>query len=154
MYVKKIINEDFNNYKVCSMFIAFPSCTWKCGKDLCQNSELACAENQLITQEEIYNQYIENPISQAIVCGGLEPFDDFNNLYWLITEFRKNGNQDLFVIYTGYEKNEITDEIFKLEPLGNIIIKFGRFIPEQESHFDEVLGVNLASSNQYAEVIS
>ena len=36
----------------------------------------------------------------------------------------------------------------------NIIIKFGRFIPNREPHFDEVLGVNLASNNQYAKRIS
>ena len=33
----------------------------------------------------------------------------------------------------------------------NIIIKYGRYIPDQEPHYDEVLGVNLASDNQYAE---
>ena len=32
----------------------------------------------------------------------------------------------------------------------NIIIKFGRFIPDQKSTFDSVLGVELASQNQYA----
>jgi hypothetical protein len=36
----------------------------------------------------------------------------------------------------------------------NIIVKFGRFIPDDEKRFDEVLGVELASHNQYAEVIS
>ena len=36
----------------------------------------------------------------------------------------------------------------------NIIVKFGRFIPDQESHYDEVLGVNLASNNQYAKKLS
>ena len=36
----------------------------------------------------------------------------------------------------------------------NIIIKFGRFIPNQQSHYDAVLGIKLASSNQYAERIS
>ena len=35
----------------------------------------------------------------------------------------------------------------------NIIIKFGRYIPNQKPHYDEVLGVNLASDNQYAERI-
>ena len=33
----------------------------------------------------------------------------------------------------------------------NIIIKYGRYIPDQEPHQDEVLGVRLASNNQYAE---
>ena len=36
----------------------------------------------------------------------------------------------------------------------NIIIKYGRYIPNQTPHRDEVLGVNLASDNQYAERIS
>ena len=33
----------------------------------------------------------------------------------------------------------------------NIIIKYGRFIPGQEKHYDKILGVYLASNNQYAE---
>ena len=32
----------------------------------------------------------------------------------------------------------------------SIIIKFGRFIPNKPSRFDELLGVELASDNQYA----
>jgi hypothetical protein len=36
----------------------------------------------------------------------------------------------------------------------NIIVKFGRYIPDNKPHFDEVLGVNLASPNQYAKKIS
>ena len=36
----------------------------------------------------------------------------------------------------------------------NIIIKFGRFVPMQQPHFDPILGVNLASDNQYAKQIS
>jgi hypothetical protein len=34
---------------------------------------------------------------------------------------------------------------------GNIIVKFGRYRPNQEPHFDKVLGVELASDNQYAK---
>ena len=33
----------------------------------------------------------------------------------------------------------------------NIIVKFGRYVPNQPAHYDEVLGVYLASDNQYAE---
>ena len=36
----------------------------------------------------------------------------------------------------------------------NIIIKFGRYIPNQQAHYDDILGVNLASNNQYAIKIS
>jgi hypothetical protein len=42
----------------------------------------------------------------------------------------------------------------QLKSFSNIIIKFGRFIPNQEPHYDEVLGVKLASDNQYARRIS
>jgi len=38
-----------------------------------------------------------------------------------------------------------------LKDFDNIIIKYGRFIPGQEKHYDEILGVYLASNNQYAE---
>ena len=44
--------------------------------------------------------------------------------------------------------------INNLKQFPNIIIKFGRFIPNQQSHYDEVLGINLASDNQYAKKIS
>ena len=38
-----------------------------------------------------------------------------------------------------------------LKKYKNIIVKFGRFIPNQEKQYDEVLGVYLASNNQYGE---
>lgn len=78
----------------------------------------------------------------------------FNEVYELISYFRENGCNDPFVIYTGYYTEEIQNELYQLQKYKNIIIKFGRFIPDQESHFDEILGVNLASPNQYARRIS
>ena len=54
------------------------------------------------------------------------------------------------VIYTGYEPNEINNKLQALSFFKNIIIKFGRFIPNQEPHYDEILGIKLASENQYA----
>ena len=59
-----------------------------------------------------------------------------------------------FVIYTGYYPNEIKHEIEELERSENIIIKYGRFLNNDTPIFDEILGVTLASSNQYAERIS
>ena len=41
----------------------------------------------------------------------------------------------------------------RLKELKNVIIKFGRYIPGQEKVFDEILGIYLASSNQYAKHI-
>ena len=60
---------------------------------------------------------------------------------------------DDIVIYTGYTEEEANNfQLFKdLLELGNVVIKYGRFRPNQISHYDEVLGVNLASDNQYAK---
>ena len=48
----------------------------------------------------------------------------------------------------------IQGKIEELKKFPNIIVKFGRYKPGQEPHEDEVLGVNLANSEQYAKRIS
>lgn len=157
MIIKGIQEEDFINYKKPSMFISFSSCTWKCekecGKKVCQNGTLAITQNINIGVKTIVNKYINNPITKSIVCGGLEPFDTFDDLLQLIAYLRVSTDDDI-VIYTGYYKEEIADRIALLSKYKNIVIKYGRYIPNQEKHYDEVLGVYLASSNQYAERIS
>lgn len=157
MIIKGLTEEDFINYKKPSMFIIFPYCSWKCDKEagcaICQNSALAHEPNIEISIKEIVNRYINNPITKAIVCGGLEPMDSLVELRALIVEFRKYTNDDI-VIYTGYKEDEYPYQWGCLEKFENIIIKFGRFIPNQESHYDEVLGVKLSSPNQYARRIS
>ena len=72
----------------------------------------------------------------------------------LIDYFRDNNCDDYFVIYTGYYENEIEDIINLLKQRKNIIVKFGRFIPNSKEKYDEVLGVTLSSDNQYGKVIS
>lgn len=157
--IKGVRMEDFTNYKKPSMYIAFPSCTFKCerecGQKMCQNSSLVQAPTLEISVKSIVNKYINNPITSAVVIGGLEPFDSDEDLLTLITYLRVS-TQDNIVIYTGYTKEEIQDrQIYKyLLKAKNIIIKFGRFIPNQQSHYDDVLGIELVSDNQYAEVIS
>lgn len=157
--IKEIRDEDFTSYKKPSMIIGFPSCTWKCerecGMRVCQNSALAQAPNKIIGVKTIVNRYINNPITSAIVMAGLEPFDSEFDLYKLIVYLRVSTDDDI-VIYTGYTEEEINGkDIYKfLLNYKNIIIKFGRYIPGQKPHYDEVLGVNLASDNQYAKVIS
>ena len=54
-------------------------------------------------------------------------------------------------LYTGYYFEEVPEWIQRLATYGNVIVKFGRYIPNQKHIFDEVLGVELASDNQYAE---
>ena len=157
--VKGIVDEDFVNYKVPSMTIMFPYCDFKCeinGSNFCHNSSLVTEPNIIISAKDLYERYINNPISEAIVCQGLEPFDSWKELNGLLNYFRiQEGCFDPFVIYTGYTKKEILDEINYIQLMySNVIIKFGRFIPDEEKHFDRVLGVMLASDNQYAEKIS
>ena len=153
MLIKGLIDEDFVNYKKISMTIMFPFCTFKCGTDYCQNSLLSHEENIEIEAKEIVSKYISNQITDSIVMQGLEPFDSWNDLLEIVEQLRKECNDDI-VIYTGFNKNEIQEQIKILSNYSNIIIKFGRYIPNQEKHYDEILHVYLASDNQYAEKIS
>lgn len=158
MLIKQLIDEDFVNYKKPSMFIAFPKCSFKCDKEcdeqVCQNSALALSQNIEVDIKNIVSRYVNNYITQAIIIGGLEPFDTYDMLLEFIKGIRTHTNDDI-VIYTGYYKDEIKSQIEKISLLyGNIIIKFGRFIPNSQKKFDKVLGIYLASDNQYAERIS
>lgn len=158
MQIKFLVDEDFVNYKKPSMFIgAGISCSFKCdkecGQNVCQNSSLSREPTIRLSIEKIVKRYIDNPITSAIVIGGLEPFDNYNEIRNLIKEFRNQTNDDI-VIYTGYTKKELEDKIKELSIYPNIIVKFGRFVPNSQACIDKILGVKLASANQYAECIS
>ena len=151
MLIKGIKDEDFVNYKVPSMTLMFPYCTFKCGNDLCQNSELAKQEIIQIGIDDLCKRYVNNPISESVVCQGLEPFDSTDELLSFISKLRGvYDNHDDIVIYTGYNPSEVGEQLLSLLEYDNIIIKFGRFVPNQKPHHDDVLGVNLASDNQVA----
>ena len=160
MTIKGIITEDFVNYKLPSLTIEFPYCNFKCDKDagcnVCQNIPLNQEPNITIEANDlIETYYLNNPITKAIVMQGLEPFDSIGDLVDFISLLRNLYKcDDDVVIYTGYNKHEISSELLLLKSYKNIIVKFGRYIPNKESHYDEVLGVSLASPNQYAERIS
>ena len=161
MIVKEIRDEDFTSYKKPSMVVGFPSCTFKCerecGQKMCQNSALATAPDIFITTQKLCVRYLSNKITQSIVCAGLEPMDSFEELFYFIHTLRFQYQcDDDVVVYTGYTKEECEKKnwLYGLSNLGNVVIKFGRFIPNQQPHYDEVLGIKLASDNQYAERIS
>ena len=151
------MDEDFVNYKKSSMFIGFPSCTWKCekecGEHCCQNSALAQAPCIDVSVNTLIERYVKNPITKAVTCGGLEPMDSWDDLQCFIINFRYYSGDDI-VIYTGYTEEEIQDKLEWLQWYGPIIVKFGRYVPNQQPHYDPILGVKLASSNQYAKVVS
>ena len=126
MLVKMIRDEDYSSYREVSMLIAFPTCSFKCCTDL--NRSVSMCQN--------------SPIARL-------PSIDIS------------AND----IYERYQRNVITHSIVcgGLEPIDslsdlasfpNIIVKYGRYIPAQTSHFDELLGVMLASPNQFAKKIS
>jgi len=157
MIVKEIRDEDFTSYKKPAMVIGFPSCTWKCekecGEHCCQNSALAQAPDINIHVNSLIERYMDNPITKAVVCGGLEPMDSWDDLQCFLLNFRY-WSPDEVVIYTGYREEEIQDKLEWLKYYGPIIVKFGRYIPNQQPHYDQTLGIKLASDNQYAKVVS
>ena len=139
------------------MYLIFPNCSFKCdkenGKKLCQNGKLTNEPNIEIAVDDISCRYILNNITHAIVCGGLEPFDSWEDLQAFIKEMRFY-TVDPIIIYSGYTEQELEDKIEVLKEYENIIIKFGRYVPDKEPHMDRLLGVKLASPNQYAKRIS
>lgn len=159
MKLVNLIEESFTEYKKPHMLLGFPYCSFKCdrehGSPICQNSALAKAEKIEIPVEDVIARYLSNDITKSIVCAGLEPFDSFDDVLELVDKMRvQNGCKDDIVIYTGYYPFEIPDQIKILSKYENIIVKFGRFIPEHWPHVDKVLGIQLASENQFADVIS
>lgn len=159
MLVKGIADEDFVNYKTPSMYICTSYCDFKCDKEsgmsCCQNSSLAHQKSIDLSDDKIIQRYLSNPITKAIVIAGLEPFDQFDEVLAFIRKLRNDYRcDDTVVIYTGYTAEESSAKVEFLRMFTKIIVKFGRFIPNQEMRYDDVLGVYLASPNQYAEEIS
>lgn len=160
MRVKTIIDEDFTNYKKPSMFIGTISCSGKCCHEagipltVCQNDGWRSCAPIAIDDHQLYHRYSQNPLTKAIVFGGLEPFEQFEEILNFIDIIRGYYEcYDDIVIYTGYYPEELNDELNILSLYENIIIKYGRYIPNKPQRYDEVLGVTLASDNQYAERI-
>lgn len=151
----KGIKEVQNDYKEMGLLLAFPTCSFKCENEgyckvgTCQNSHLTKEETYEYKNNNIINFYKNNPLLKCLVMGGLEPMDSFEEVIQLISDFRKITD-DTVVIYTGYTELELKDKIDILRQFKNIIIKVGRFVAGEKSHYDAIIGVELASNNQYA----
>ena len=168
MVIKGLMDECFSDYKKPAMYIATPYCSFKCDKDngcaVCQNSKLAHQPNIEVSVDELIERYLANPITKAIVFSGLEPFDSMDDVELFIKTLRdKYKCDDDVVIYTGYTIDEVSlDDSGRMENATynwlrhykNIYVKFGRYLIGQEPHYDEVLGVKLASDNQYGKKVS
>lgn len=170
--IKDIIDEDFTNYKKPSMFIATRRCSFKCQRDdckvHCQNLKIVKQPDIEMPITKIIDRYLNNKITSAIVFGGLEPFDQFYEIIPFISEFRTKCLDDI-VIYTGYTEDEIKHfkhnkksfldvllrvnrPIYDSNYKPSVIVKYGRFKSSGDKRYDEILGVELASSNQYAKL--
>lgn len=161
MKVKTVVDEDFTNYRKPAMFIGTNSCNGKCCLEagiplsVCQNDGWRSGAPIKITTKELCERYLKNPITKAVVFGGLEPFEQFHEVLWFIRILRTAYKcEDDVVIYTGYYPPEIESDLKKLAVYKNIIVKFGRYVPDKPCRYDDVLGVELASDNQFAERIS
>lgn len=167
MIIKGVIFEDFVNFKKPVMYIAFPKCSFKCDKEngarYCQNWEVARQPDIEVSALSLIERYLSNPITQGVVISGLEPFDTPEQLLDFVKSFRAYTCEPI-VIYTGYTEEELEEgywypqnsfeenkRIWQLIKDYGVIVKFGRFRPNQEPHYDKVLGVKLMSDNQYAK---
>lgn len=160
MKLKGVIDYDCTNYKEPVLTLEFPKCNFKCDKlngcQICQNSSLATEPDIEISYERIWELYEQNPLTKGFCFQGLEPFDSPNELNELIHFIRDEKHCDApIIIYTGYDAGECHIIEYTLRHVfNNIIVKWGRFLLGYEPHYDKVLGVKLASNNQYAEKVS
>lgn len=152
MKVKDVVVEDFCNYRLPSMFIVTNTCSFKC--EGCQNKHLVKLKSFDVSNELLYDIYSKSELTKAIVIGGLEPFDQTNEVLDLIKYFRSQGCKDVFVIYTGYEENELSKRTLKeLKKCGNVMLKIGRYDSNKDPYYNDQLGITLASNNQYVVVL-
>ena len=160
MKIKTVVDEDFTNYKKPAMFIGTATCGGKCCIEagiplsVCQNDGWRSGAPIEFDEETLIKRYENNPLTSAIVFGGLEPFEQYEDVEHFIYKFRMRGNLDDVVIYTGYYPEEIKEQLRCLELFPNIVVKFGRYVPNRPNRYDDVLGVTLVSDNQFAERIS
>jgi pyruvate-formate lyase-activating enzyme len=157
--LKTIVDENFQDYKNPSMMLATCQCNWKClnelglDKSICQNSSIFNLPSVEVSIDSIIDRYLTNQITHAIVIAGLEPMLQFDEVLEFIKKFRQESEDDI-VIYTGYYPDEAKEKIEILKRYPNIIIKFGRFIPDRSKIYDDILGIELVSDNQFALKIS
>ena len=150
--------NDFINYKeVCFNIASGISCTFKCNKEcgqsICQNQQICGEAIHTLSINSIIEQFNSQSIATSICFQGLEPLDNLKQLLWFVYKFRKTNNNTI-IIWTGYSEEECEDLVYLIQKKmrwKNIIIKYGRFRPNQNKHYDELLGVYLASDNQYAK---
>ena len=153
MKITNLIWEDTINYRKPALFIGTAKCSFKCGKANCQNKALDGADVHEVDTETVIDRYLSNPLTEAIVFGGLEPLDQMDELEEFVEALNRHQVTDDLVIYTGYteaEAREKMDFLLGLNQYRNLIVKYGRYLPDRPERYEPLLGVRLISDNQYA----
>ncbi len=158
MILKGIIDTDYVQYYKPCMTLMFPICSFKCDKEsgqkICINGELTKSPNITINTYTVIERYLSNDMVDTLCCAGLEPFDSELDLNRLISLLRFCECDDDIIIFTGYTETEVQEKFSWIYGHKNIIIKFGRYIPDIPNIYDDLLQVKLASNNQYAKRIT
>lgn len=163
-----VVTDNVTDYKKTSLFLVFPYCSGKCGEE-CQNKDLRKKKIKEFNNKDIITLYQSLNTHNAVVCGGLEPLDSFEELKQLIEDFAKFSSIKPvdFVIYTGYDNlikyyfdgryREVKEDFFDLlqawknyaEPGSELIIKQGKYDTNHKIPWhSKLLGVDLATNNQ------
>lgn len=146
--------EVFQDYKKSALLLSTCYCDWKCcieagvDKSVCQNQKIAQQREVTLPFESVLKK-VNQSFTDAVIFGGLEPFMQADEVIQCIEYLRQHGVKKDIVIYTGYYVEEIDAETLAYLVLNGVILKCGRFIPNRKSKFDAVLGITLASDNQY-----
>lgn len=153
MIIKSIIDEVFSDYSKISMLLVMPKCTTRCWEKLnisptiCQNNHLHKEPNINIDNKDIIKRYLDNPLTKAIIFGGLDSWDSLDEIIEFIKEFRQYSQDDC-VLYTGRDYDVIEKELYRFKGLGNVYIKYGHYNPNLKPIIDDLTGVSLISENQ------
>lgn len=145
--------EVFQDYKDSAILFSAIDCDWKCcreyGQSICQNQKMH-GQREVILPFSRVLETICNSYTDAVIFGGLEPMLQADELVQCIEYLRQQGMSRPIIIYTGYYPHEInTDTLIRLANC-HVIMKFGRYDPSYEPKFDDILGITLASGNQFS----
>lgn len=150
----KDVVEVFQDYKKSALLLCCVSCDWKCcreagiSNEVCQNHRIASQREVTIPFDSVLNK-VSRSFTDAIIFGGLEPLLQIEEVCGLIEYLREHNVKKDILIYTGYYLEEIDKSVIERLKKHHVIFKCGRYIPNRPQKFDKILGITLASDNQY-----
>lgn len=146
--------EVFQDYKKSAILFSTCYCNWKCcheagiPESVCQNQKVAQQREVYLPFESVLKK-VNQSFTDAVIFGGLEPMLQADEVVQCIQYLRQHGVKKDIVVYTGYYVEEIDEETLAYLAMNDVILKCGRYIPDRKPKFDAVLGITLASDNQY-----